>query len=128
MTPKRLLIVDDEPDVLRLLERSVPMIRAAIPGLVADLAGDSRTARERLAENTYDLIVSDEIGIGGRELACEAERLGRIPKGSALIASAHTGSEFVSAVHALGFEFIGKPFQPRAFAETVIRLLRRGDA
>jgi DNA-binding response OmpR family regulator len=52
--PARVLAVDDDPDILKLVERSLKSV-----GHVVELAKDGREAEEMIKNNRYDLIVLD---------------------------------------------------------------------
>jgi CheY-like chemotaxis protein len=65
LNDKRLLLVDDEPDVLAILKEE---ITAAAPTSVIDTAVSYREATELLASWTYDLAVFDIMGVRGFDL------------------------------------------------------------
>lgn len=52
--PARILAVDDDPDILRMLDRTLKSAK-----YVVDLAKDGREAEEKLKANRYDLVVLD---------------------------------------------------------------------
>jgi DNA-binding response OmpR family regulator len=52
--PPRILAVDDDPDILRLVDRT---LRSA--GYVVELARDGREAEEKLEKGRYDLVLLD---------------------------------------------------------------------
>ena len=58
---KRVLIVDDEPDILETLESLLDMCEV-------DSARDFETARDLLEKNTYDAAVLDIMGVRGYDL------------------------------------------------------------
>jgi len=58
---KRILIVDDEPDVLETLVEILDMC-------LVDTAPDFETARKFLNKNTYDLAILDIMGVRGYDL------------------------------------------------------------
>jgi CheY-like chemotaxis protein len=62
---KRILIVDDETDVLRILEEE---IRGAAPNSIIDRASTYRDAETLLASWSYDLAVFDIMGVRGFDL------------------------------------------------------------
>jgi CheY-like chemotaxis protein len=62
---KRILAVDDEPDVLTVLEEE---IRGAAPNCYFDKATDYQKATEFLISFTYDLVILDIMGVRGFEL------------------------------------------------------------
>lgn len=62
---KRILAVDDEPDVLVLLREE---IEAAAPGCIVDTTDSYEKAVTLLASWTYDLAVFDIMGVRGFDL------------------------------------------------------------
>jgi DNA-binding NtrC family response regulator len=58
---KRILIVDDEPDILESLEELLDMC-------VIDKAADFETAKELLEKNNYDAAILDIMGVYGYDL------------------------------------------------------------
>ena len=61
LTGKKILIVDDEPDILETLEEMLNMC-------LVDSAVDFKTAEKLLSMNTYDVAVLDIMGVNGYEL------------------------------------------------------------
>lgn len=66
---KRILAVDDEPDVLEVLGEE---IRGACPNCSLDKASTFEEASQKLASNTYDLVVLDIMGVRGFDLLEQA--------------------------------------------------------
>jgi len=62
---KTILVVDDEPDVLTVLEEE---IKEAYPDAIVDKAITYKEASERLASWTYDLVILDIMGVRGFDL------------------------------------------------------------
>lgn len=62
---KRILLVDDEPDVLSVLEEEIKM---SCPGCKIDKATSYQAALEKLETQTYDLVVLDIMGVRGFDL------------------------------------------------------------
>jgi CheY-like chemotaxis protein len=62
---KKLLLVDDEPDVLAVLEEEIKM---SCPSCKIDKASSYKAASERLESQTYDLVVLDIMGVQGFDL------------------------------------------------------------
>ena len=58
---KKLLVVDDEPDILETLEEFLDMCRI-------EKALDFETAKELLENNTYDAAILDIMGVRGDDL------------------------------------------------------------
>jgi len=62
---KRILAVDDEPDILTLVEEE---IRHACPESTIEMATTYDKAAELLRSNSYDLIILDIMGVRGFDL------------------------------------------------------------
>ena len=75
---KRLLIVDDEPDIIETLTDILDMC-------IIDSAGDFETALNFLRHNSYDAAVLDIMGVRGYDLLDMANKVG-IP---AIMLTAH---------------------------------------
>ena len=66
---KRILLVDDEPDVLSVLEEEIKM---SCPSCQIDKATSYTGASKRLETETYDLVVLDIMGVQGFDLLEQA--------------------------------------------------------
>ncbi len=75
---KKLLIVDDEPDILESLKETLDMC-------IIDSASDYDTAHQFLDSNTYDAVILDIMGVRGYDLLYFANQKG-IP---AIMLTAH---------------------------------------
>ena len=62
---KKILMVDDEPDVLTVLEEE---IKEACSNCVIDKATSYETAAEKLKSQAYDVVVLDIMGVRGFDL------------------------------------------------------------
>jgi CheY-like chemotaxis protein len=62
---KKILLVDDEPDVLSVLEEEIKM---SCPSCKIDKASFYQEALERLETQIYDLVVLDIMGVRGFDL------------------------------------------------------------
>jgi DNA-binding NtrC family response regulator len=62
---KKILAVDDEPDVLSILETE---IKEACPNCQFDKATTYEKAAEMLKANTYDIVILDIMGVFGFDL------------------------------------------------------------
>ncbi|MGE5842966.1 MAG: response regulator [Deltaproteobacteria bacterium] len=69
---KRLLAVDDEPDILETLKEQLE----DFPGLVLDTATDYETGYHLIRSWTYDLVILDIMGVRGFDLLNAAVALG----------------------------------------------------
>lgn len=72
LTNRRILAVDDEPDVLETLQEALE----GFDGLVFDKAGDYETGYLLLRSWTYDLVILDIMGVRGFDLLNAAVHLG----------------------------------------------------
>lgn len=120
---KRLLAVDDEPDVLDTLED----ILADYEGLVIDRATDYETGFHLLRSWTYDAVILDIMGVRGFDLLNMAVHLG-FP---AVMLTAHALSpESLKKSIELGARaYIPKEkmFEIDAFLEDVLTLAHRSS-
>ena len=87
---KRVLIVDDEPDILELLVELLDMC-------VIDQAGNYEDAKQLIRENSYDAAVLDIMGVQGYDLLTETDRK-KIPT-LMLTANALDAENFVRTIH-----------------------------
>ena len=69
---KRVLAVDDEPDILETLKEQLD----EFPGLVMDTATDYETGYHLLRSWSYDLVILDIMGVRGFDLLNAAVSLG----------------------------------------------------
>jgi DNA-binding NtrC family response regulator len=65
LSGKRILAVDDEPDVLSVLDEE---IMAACPNCKFDKATTYEAASKMLESNTYDVVILDIMGVRGFDL------------------------------------------------------------
>ena len=72
LNDKRILAVDDEPDVLDTLEEQLEDFK----GLVFDRATDYETGYHLLRSWTYDLVILDIMGVRGFDLLNASVQLG----------------------------------------------------
>jgi DNA-binding response OmpR family regulator len=118
MGPARILAVDDDPDILKLLERALKSAGYAI-----ELAKDGREAEEKLKTGRYDLIVLDAMlpHVHGFELCARLKsnpRTRGIPV--ILVSAVYRGWRYAhDARESFGAdEYVEKPFH-------LVDLLRR---
>jgi signal transduction histidine kinase/ActR/RegA family two-component response regulator len=120
----RILVVDDEPSVCRLLQR---LLEEA--GHQVDAAPDGRTALERIARQRYGLILLDvrmpemsgmEVYEKAREIAASvAERI-------IFLTGDIMAPELQSLLARTGAPFLTKPFQTQELLQTLSLHLDRG--
>jgi phosphate regulon transcriptional regulator PhoB len=122
-TPKNILIVDDEADLVELVSYNLKK-----EGFIVDSASDGETALTKIRKGKYGLLILDLMlpGIQGMEL-CRILR--NDPKTSVLpIIMLTAKGEEVDRI--LGLEmgaddYMAKPFSPRELVARVKALLRR---
>jgi two-component system response regulator PilR (NtrC family) len=118
---KRVLVIDDEPDIRELLEITLGRM-----GLATDAAEDLATARRRLADADYDLVLTDlHLPDGnGIELVTEiGERHPGLPV--AVITAFGSMDVAINALKAGAFDFLQKPVdleQLRSLVESALKL------
>ena len=117
----RILLVDDEPDLLDLMELTLVKM-----GLETDRAVSVAEARERLAKTPYDLCLTDmrlTDGEGLEVVAC-ASALPR-PVPVAVITAYGNAGNAVAALKAGAFDYLAKPValdQLRALIKSALKI------
>jgi DNA-binding NtrC family response regulator len=120
---KRILIVDDEPNVRLMLETTLSSV-----GYLVTVAGDGQAALDRVsgAGQIYDLILLDLLmpRMDGMELLRRLRALGNIIP--VVILTAH-GSvpEAVAAMKLGAIDFLAKPTTPDALRRVVAEVIER---
>jgi CheY-like chemotaxis protein len=114
-TPARILVVEDQHDVRRMLVTALE-----IEGYRVDEAASGAEGLNRLQEARYSLVLSDYAMPGGTgtSMLHEATRLGLMDSTVALIVTAHPDVRELSQV-----EVIRKPLDLDFFLEQVRRIL-----
>lgn len=120
---KRILAVDDEPDVLDTLEE----ILTENEGLVLDRAQDYETGYHLLRSWTYDAVILDIMGVRGFDLLNASVHLG-FPT-VMLTAHAFSAADLKRAVEMGARAYIPKEkmFEIPAFLEDVLTLEHRSN-
>jgi DNA-binding response OmpR family regulator len=117
--PKRILIVDDDPDVHQLL-----MAALEAPDRQIESASDGLAGLRRIEAAPYDLVMTDVNmpGIDGMELL---ERIGKLrPDTRVLVMTvANTPENVIRAIRERAFSYFSKPFTINAVIEMVERAL-----
>jgi DNA-binding response OmpR family regulator len=108
--PPRILAVDDDPDILRLLDRT---LRTA--GYVVELARDGREAEEKIHKGRYDLVLLDAMlpYVHGFEICARLKASARTRAVPVILCSAvYKGWRYASDVReAFGADdYLEKPF------------------
>lgn len=117
----RLLIVDDEAPLVASLRRA-----AQADGYAVDAATSGAEALALLAEDRYDLVVTDlrMPGIDGPELMAKLQE-DAVPTRVMVITGYATLDAAVDCLRKGAVDFLVKPFQVEAFLTGVARALRR---
>jgi CheY-like chemotaxis protein len=117
---RRILVVDDEPDVRELVEALL-----AAPGREIEGADGGRAAIARLAAARYDLVVCDlrMPEVDGIQIH-QAIQAGPAPRPALLFMSGFTNAaEFVPFLRTAGTTVVAKPFDVPELRAAVARLL-----
>jgi CheY-like chemotaxis protein len=120
MTPARILIVDDEPEIVRLLAR-----RLTRRGYRVSQASGRDEALARVQESVFDLAILDYMMPGTDGLQLAQECLKRQPALQVLIL---TGSPVITEIEAARFPCLRKPLENlEDLDEAVDRLIAAGQ-
>lgn len=117
----RLLMVDDEPSILKLGDHYLSQL-----GYGVQTSDDSSQALKmyRAAPNQYDLIILDMTmpKLSGEELAKEIFKIN--PDASIIMCSGYPNDAVRNKIHALGIKtFLQKPYQMRTLAKAIQQAL-----
>ncbi len=125
MTARRIVVVDDEEDVVRSLERR---LAAAIPGAEVEGLTSAKQALQRIRERRPNLVVTDVRmpDLTGMELLIHArERWGSLPF---VVMTAFPTEQTRAEVRQLGsVHFFEKPFKFDALVQVARELLEQAD-
>jgi len=106
MSPERVLVVDDEPGVLRFVTRA---LRAE--GIEADTAGGGEDGYRLALAQAYRLVILDLVMPGTDGLSVLRRLLSRKPEQAVLVLSCLTDtSSKVRALDLGAVDYLGKPF------------------
>ena len=117
----RVLVIDDDDDLRALVVRVVKQA-----GYAVDSVGDGQAGLDRLAEQTYDVIVSDlhMPGMDGVAFYREVERRNPVAARRVVFMTLHSNSEeyrdFLQGVYA---PVLNKPFTLDEFHSTLARMV-----
>jgi DNA-binding response OmpR family regulator len=123
MNAQRILVVDDEPDILKVVEYALVQ-----EGFEVETAGDGAGAEESFARLSPDLVILDVMlpDKSGLNVARELRAHSNVP---VIILSAR--SDEVDRILGLEFgadDYVTKPFSPRELVSRVKTVLRRAGA
>ena len=112
----KILFVDDEPAILRTLQRT---LRNLLATNQIDFESDPLAAIARLSQTDYDLVVTDMRmpGFNGVQVLEAAAR--RNPGGMRAVLSGYSGEEEMAQAVPYAHFFIAKPFDPAAILELI---------
>jgi two-component system, OmpR family, response regulator len=124
-TPPRILVVDDDPEIRKLLARYVES-----QGFRVLLAASCRELHEQLATHHVDLVVLDVMLPDGSGLdACRDLRAARSNVPIILLTALKEDVDRIIGLEIGADDYLGKPFNPRELIARVRAVLRRrGDA
>jgi DNA-binding NtrC family response regulator len=124
MMERSILVVDDEPDMLQLLKRSLePDLSCTV-----DTAGSGEMAIKAMAHKVFDLVLADikMPGMDGLELLALIKR--NTPGQTVVMMTAHGNIETaVAAMKNGAYDFITKPFDHDALVVRLEKALERSS-
>ncbi len=126
-SPARLLLVDDEPNILRALERQLRgILRGDGPAYTLELRSDPRAALQRAAEAAFDLVISDYRMPEMDGVAFLSAFRARQPDAARLILSGQTDlAGMIGAINEAGISrFLAKPWEEAELIFAVEQALR----
>ncbi|HRH81141.1 MAG TPA: sigma-54 dependent transcriptional regulator [Thiobacillaceae bacterium] len=124
MTPPRILIVDDEPDILDVIELTLVKL-----GLEVDKAGNVGQARTLLDERRYDLCLTDMRMPDGDGLEVVRHVAKVSPSTPVAVITAYGNTEnAIAALKAGAFDYLSKPVKLDVLRNLVKTALRVSEA
>ena len=126
MVPRaRILLVDDEPDILRLLSYNLKK-----RGYQTDEVRDGEEALRRVREHSYQLIILDLMlpGLSGMEICCILKQNPKTSSVPVIMLTARSEEmDKVAGLESGAEDYITKPFGVREFLARVKTALRRAE-
>jgi len=120
-TVQRILVVDDDPEIRKLLARYIES-----QGFRVLLAANCRELRDKLATNYVDLIVLDVMLPDGSGLeVCRDLRAQRSSVPIILLTALKEDVDRIIGLEIGADDYLGKPFNPRELIARVRAVLRR---
>ncbi|MEJ5252966.1 MAG: HDOD domain-containing protein [Chthonomonadetes bacterium] len=115
---RRILFVDDEPNVLQGLQR---MLRSMRNEWEMDFAGGGEEALRKMEQAPFDVIVSDMRmpGMNGAQLLKEVAR--RYPNTVRIVLSGHSDREYILQLVTTTHQYLAKPCDTETIKDTVNR-------
>jgi two-component system, OmpR family, response regulator len=124
--PPRVLLVDDDPVIVRLLE-----VNFRLGGFEVDSANRGEEALEKARATKPDAIVLDVMmpGLDGYQVCARLREDPNLAEVPVVFLTARAQDDDVAQGYSLGvIEYVTKPFDPEALVATVRRALPRGAA
>ena len=120
----RVLIVDDEPDILLMLR-----VNLESDGHETALAADGETALQRVAEERFDLMLLDVMMpvMDGWGVLDNLARFDNAPKRVIVVSAKSSDRDVARALDAGAVDYISKPFSPRDLSTLVDQVLALPD-
>ncbi|HEV8376014.1 MAG TPA: sigma-54 dependent transcriptional regulator [Candidatus Polarisedimenticolia bacterium] len=126
MSEARVLLVDDDPTLLRALSKALML---QMGGLIVETAESASAALDRIAAQDYDAIVTDIRMPGMDGLALLTEVRTRRPDTPTLIITGHGDNEVVvQALRDGAWDFIRKPIDRDYFVAALYRAIEKAEA
>ncbi|MCP4656480.1 MAG: response regulator transcription factor [bacterium] len=121
---QRILVVDDDPDILRVVRYTLEL-----EGFEVGSAGSAREALEWIRQNGLPHMAVVDIMMPGRngiELCRDVQKFSDLPV--IMLTAVDDEGTVVSTIDEVAEDYVTKPFRPRELAARVKRLIRRvGD-
>ncbi len=120
---KRILVVDDDLSLRTILDETL-----STAGFKVKIAKDGKSALDLLADNQFDLVISDLMmpGMTGVEFMVEAKKIHE-HLGFLIITAYGTVETAVDALHKGAFDFVTKPFSISQIESRVNRYFEYQD-
>jgi len=118
---RRLLVVDDEPEMLELTRM---VLEQSFPGVAVETAETAMDALRLMETRAYDAVVSDYRmpQMNGLEFLIQAAD--RIPEDRRILMTAYADRNLQQRAREAGLEFIEKAGDPQNIVDAVRRALR----
>lgn len=120
---KHLLIVDDEPSILTLLEYNLTQA-----GYQVDTAEDGKVAYQMIKDNNYDFIILDVMlpGMDGMDV-CRQVRKDGIQTPILMLTAKSDEYDKIIGLELGADDYMTKPFSPREVAARIKAIFRRTE-
>ena len=123
MTQPNILVVDDDPEICRLLGKYLDS-----QGFRCQLAANRKQCQQRLADSRVDLVVLDVMLPDGSGLdICREIKDDRPEIAVILLTALKEDVDRIIGLELGADDYLGKPFNPRELAARIRAVLRRGS-